>query len=259
MSRWSGRRSFIRFPAMTTSPALARSSPAMMRKVVVLPHPEGPKRQTTSPAETARFTFLTAVNPPKCFVTPFSSIVDIRLSLDGAERDAAQELVLQREGHDDHRDEEKRFDSGQEAPADADVSTDRLRHGDRNGPRLDARQEKGEQKLVPGQDEAKHCRGGEPSQRLRQTDLEENPDVGRTIDARRVLDVWRELIEEAFHHPDRKRQVEYSVESDDPQIGSSETRDAEHDEDRDDDHDRRQHAGRQDHEEVGVIAFERIA
>ena len=84
----------------------------MMRNVVVLPHPEGPKRQTTSPAETLRLTFLTAVNPPKCFVTPLSSIVDIRLSLDGAERDAAQELVLQRKGHDDHRDQEQRFDGG---------------------------------------------------------------------------------------------------------------------------------------------------
>ena len=75
-----------------------------MRKVVVLPHPEGPRRQTTSPAETLRFTFLTAVNEPNCFVTPLSSIVDIRLSLDRAERDAAQELVLQRKGHDDHGD-----------------------------------------------------------------------------------------------------------------------------------------------------------
>ena len=90
---------------MTTSPALARSSPAMMRKVVLLPHPQGPNRHTTSPAETARFTFLTAVNPPKCFVTPLSSIVDIRLSLDGAERDAPQELVLQGERDDEDWDE----------------------------------------------------------------------------------------------------------------------------------------------------------
>src|SRR6185437_13327454 len=149
MSRWSGLKSFIRFPAMMTSPALARSSPAMMRKVVVLPHPEGPNRQTTSPAETLRLTFLTAVNAPKLFVTPRSSIVDMGLSLDRAERDAAQKLVLQREGHDDHRDQEQRFDRGQKAPADADVAADRLRHGDRNGPRLDARQQKGEQKLVP--------------------------------------------------------------------------------------------------------------
>src|SRR5664279_3078046 len=132
MSRWSGLRSFIRFPAMMTSPALARSSPAIMRKVVVLPHPDGPKRQTTSPAETLKLTFLTAVNEPNCFVTPRSSIVDIALSLDGAERDATQKLVLQRKGHDDHRDQEQRFDSGQETPADADVTTDRLRHGDRN-------------------------------------------------------------------------------------------------------------------------------
>src|ERR1700729_2748574 len=104
MLRWSGLRSFIRFPAMMTSPTLARSRPAMMRKVVVLPHPEGPRRQTTSPAETLRLTFLTAVNEPNCFVTFLSSIVDIRLSLDRAKRDAPQKLVLQRKGHDNHRD-----------------------------------------------------------------------------------------------------------------------------------------------------------
>src|SRR6516165_7457796 len=99
MLRWSGLQSFIRLPAMTTSPALARSRPATMRNVVVLPQPEGPKRQTTSPAETERLKSLTAVNAPKCLVTPLSSIVDIGgLSLDGSERDAAQELILKREG-----------------------------------------------------------------------------------------------------------------------------------------------------------------
>jgi hypothetical protein len=97
-----------------------------MRKVVVLPHPEGPRRQTTSPAETLRFTFLTAVNEPNCFVTPLSSIVDIRLSLDGAEGHAAQKLVLQGERDDDDGDEEQRFGGGQKAPADPDVAANGL-------------------------------------------------------------------------------------------------------------------------------------
>src|ERR1700729_1183145 len=122
MSRWSGLRSFIRFPAMTTSPALARSSPEMMRRVVVLPHPEGPKRHTTSPAETARFTFLTAVRRPKCFVTPRSSIVDIALSLDGMQGHAAQKLVLQGERDDYDKNEEQRFLIRQKAPEHPDVA-----------------------------------------------------------------------------------------------------------------------------------------
>ena len=48
-----------------------------MRKVVVLPQPEGPRRQTTSPADTERLKSLTAVNAPKCLVTFLRSIVDI--------------------------------------------------------------------------------------------------------------------------------------------------------------------------------------
>src|SRR5271165_4887664 len=175
MLRWSGRKSFMRLPAMTTSPSLARSRPAMMRKVVVLPQPEGPKRHTTSPADTDRFKFLTAVKAPKCLVTPQSSIVDIVLSLDGAEGHAAQELVLQGERDDDDGNEEQRFDGGQKAPADSDVAADRLRHGDRNGAGLDAGQEQGEQKLVPGENETEHGGRGKACPHLRQADLEEHP------------------------------------------------------------------------------------
>ena len=61
----AGRSS--RLPAMTTSPAVARSSPAIMRRVVVLPQPDGPSRQTTSPAATDRSTSLTAVKAPNAW------------------------------------------------------------------------------------------------------------------------------------------------------------------------------------------------
>src|SRR5690242_11692155 len=101
MLRWSGFHSFMRLPAIRTSPALARSSPATIRRVVVLPQPEGPRRQTTSPAETERLKSWTAVNAPKCLLTRLSSIVDTGLSLDGSERDPAQELILKHEGDDD--------------------------------------------------------------------------------------------------------------------------------------------------------------
>ena len=41
-------------PPMRISPASGRSSPAMQRKVVVLPQPEGPSRTTISPVGTAK-------------------------------------------------------------------------------------------------------------------------------------------------------------------------------------------------------------
>ena len=54
--------SLTRRPASRISPAVADSSPAIMRKVVVLPQPEGPSRHTTSPASTARSTASTATS-----------------------------------------------------------------------------------------------------------------------------------------------------------------------------------------------------
>ena len=80
MSRFSGDSSFMRCPAITTSPAVARSSPAIMRSVVVLPQPDGPSRQTTSPAATDRSASRTAVKSPNFLVTLRISIVDMATS-----------------------------------------------------------------------------------------------------------------------------------------------------------------------------------
>ena len=80
MLRFSGVRSFMRCPAMMTSPAVARSSPAIMRRVVVLPQPDGPSRQTTSPAATDRSASRTAMNSPNVLVTLRISMVDMTTS-----------------------------------------------------------------------------------------------------------------------------------------------------------------------------------
>src|SRR5262249_19935184 len=47
-------------------PVSLRSSPATMRKVVVLPQPEGPSRVTNSPCSIARSMPSTAFTSPKC-------------------------------------------------------------------------------------------------------------------------------------------------------------------------------------------------
>src|SRR6185503_18847187 len=96
MSRFSGGRSFMRLPAMITSPAVARSRPAIMRSVVVLPQPDGPRRQTTSPALTERSASLTATNSPYFLVIFLTSMVDMS-ALYRSERDATQKMVLQEE------------------------------------------------------------------------------------------------------------------------------------------------------------------
>ena len=51
-------------------PVSGRSNPATIRKVVVLPHPEGPSSATSSPASTFRSRSLTAGTLPYYLRTP---------------------------------------------------------------------------------------------------------------------------------------------------------------------------------------------
>src|SRR5205823_8147563 len=110
----------------------------------------------------------------------------------------------------------------------------------------------------PGQDQAEYRSGCKAGDNLRKTNLEKHPHIRGAVDSRRILDVRRELVEEALHHPDRERQIESRIESNDPGIGARKAGNAEHDENRDDHHDRRQHAGSENDEQIGIVALERI-
>src|ERR1700726_1317020 len=62
------------------APAVTSSSPAIIRSAVVLPHPDGPTRTSSSPSSTCRFSDLTAVVPSGyCLVTESSTIRDMCL------------------------------------------------------------------------------------------------------------------------------------------------------------------------------------
>ena len=51
-------------PDTRTTPAFGTVKPAMMRRIVVLPEPEGPSRAWNSPAGTSRLTSVsTGVSP----------------------------------------------------------------------------------------------------------------------------------------------------------------------------------------------------
>ena len=134
-----------------------------------------------------------------------------------------------------------------------------LVHGHGHGARVGARQQERKEKLVPGEDETEDEGRGKTRDDLRQADLEEDLDLGRPVDTGRILDVRRKLIKEAFHHPDGEGEIESGIEQDDAGIGAGKADGTEHQDHRNDDDDRGQHAGRQDDEEIGVVAFERIA
>src|SRR5262249_28194436 len=60
-------------PPSVIVPAEGVSSPATIRSVVVLPHPDGPSRAKNEPVGTSRSSDLTAVKFAKCLVRPRSS------------------------------------------------------------------------------------------------------------------------------------------------------------------------------------------
>src|SRR6185437_195024 len=80
MPRARGGMSLTTLPSMMTSPVVCLSSPAMMRRKVVLPQPEGPSSTMNSPSETDRLIPLTAATPPNSFFTSRVEIAAIAAS-----------------------------------------------------------------------------------------------------------------------------------------------------------------------------------
>ena len=66
-----------------------------------------------------------------------------------------------------------------------------------------------------------------------------------SIDHGRLLEIDGDLTEEAFHHPDHDRHVERGVDDDEAQLGVQQPELLRDQEDRDDDHDRRQQTDHQ--------------
>ena len=77
MSRPFGGRRFTSFPSKATVPDETDSSPAIIRSVVVFPHPDGPTRTMNSPSSMARSMPRTAGTSPKFLVRLRSSIAAI--------------------------------------------------------------------------------------------------------------------------------------------------------------------------------------
>ena len=63
-SRWVAPSVVTSRPAITMRPSLGSSSPAIMRKVVVLPQPEGPSSVTRLPDSTVKLMPATAAVVP---------------------------------------------------------------------------------------------------------------------------------------------------------------------------------------------------
>ena len=80
-SRRDARRGVTSSPSIRICPEVGSSRPAIIRRVVVLPHPEGPSITKNSPPWMVNEDSRTATNSPKRFCrfrTPISAIASLR-------------------------------------------------------------------------------------------------------------------------------------------------------------------------------------
>ncbi len=62
--RWFGALLVMSLPSTVIVPDVGFSNPAIIRSVVVLPQPDGPRNDTNSPRATSRLKSATAATPP---------------------------------------------------------------------------------------------------------------------------------------------------------------------------------------------------
>ena len=73
--RFLGETQVTSSPSSRTRPESASSKPAIIRSVVVLPHPLGPSIEKNSPAGISRVTSSTARTSPKSFTRRSTTII----------------------------------------------------------------------------------------------------------------------------------------------------------------------------------------
>src|SRR5580704_3881956 len=172
-------------PPMEMRPPVFCSRPATMRKVVVLPQPEGPSSVTNSPSLTRRSTPLTAANSPNLRLT-FS-----RTTLDIARR------PLQRA--------EMFLDEAELHPAEQDDHDHRQHLG------ADGIEQYGGTELAHDAEEHQYPAHGKGRPGQRDHDPPHRREPARAMHARAFLDVKGELGKRARHHPHRKRRAERDI------------------------------------------------
>src|SRR3954464_5158378 len=210
MSRSRGALSLTTSPPIFSSPSVMSSSPAIIRRAVDFPQPDGPTRITNSPSLISRLRSFTASNPsPKVLVTPsrtISAIWSSSLSLDCAGGQSSHDAALEEQNEEDDRD---RHDHCRGRDRSGRRRERRLPgeegQGRRDGPRsVRGGQRDREQEVVPGEDEDED-RGGEDARGGERHDhLAEGLERRGPVDLGRLLEVPRDLPEERDERVDRQ-------------------------------------------------------
>src|SRR5215510_4665285 len=208
MSRSFGGRSLTTRSPITISPAVISSRPATIRKVVDLPHPEGPTRTMNSLSRIWRFTSLTVWTSSYFLFRSFIITWAMNVSPLAFHRAGqAGDIVLDKEGiHEGHRDRAEQR-AGHELTPEVDVAADQLRHdADRHGLALGRRQEDQRvDELVPREREREDARRENAGHRDREDDARHRAEARRPVDARALLELLGDRLEVAHEEPRRER------------------------------------------------------
>src|SRR4029450_8644584 len=229
MSRSFGGRSLTIRSPITISPAVISSRPATIRKVVDLPHPEGPTRTMNSLSRTWRFTSLTACTSSyflfRSFIitwamnaSPCSECPMVHHSRPGRASafhrpGEAGDIVLDEERVDERDRNRAQQRSGHERTPEEDVAPDQL-GDDADRYRLLLRRREEDQRIDergPGQGEGEDARGQDTGGGDREDDLDHGPDPRGPVDPRALLQLLRNRLEVAHEQPRAERDEERRI------------------------------------------------
>src|SRR2546425_4241902 len=219
MSRSLGGRSLTSRSPMWISPAVISSSPASIRKVVVLPQPEGPTSTMNSLSRMWRFTSLTACTSSYFLFRSFISTWAIAHSpsnripgvgcpralwasaLHGAGQ--PRDVVFDEERVDQRHRDRAQQGAGHELPPEVDVAADQLGDdADGHGLLLGRGQEHERvDELVPGQREGEDPRRQDAGDGDREDDADHGAEAGGAVDARALLQLLGDRLEVPHQEP----------------------------------------------------------
>src|SRR5438034_1957150 len=173
--RWLGGRLVMSLPSTVIVPPVGRSKPAIIRRVVVLPQPDGPRKDTNSPRATSRLKSSTAATPPgKSFwtwVKVRNAIRSADLLASAGDGHAGPPATADEGDHDHRQPGQSEADDGDRGRFVGRVRTEQLQVRAKGG----SGQERGDGELADHD-----CQGQErPAQQgypqVRQDDLDDDP------------------------------------------------------------------------------------
>src|SRR3984893_17144123 len=215
MSRSLGGTSLTIWSPIYMSPEVTSSSPAIMRKVVLLPQPEGPTKTTNSRSAMSRSIPCTAGVRSNVLTMLRSATCAILLSFRGAGGQAGDVIVHQK------RVDDQRWSRAEQSPR-HDLSPRVHVSPDQGGDDADRQGQligrggkcEGIKEVRPRHGEAENGCRDDPWERYRDKNPCQHLDIAGAIDQRRLVEFLRDAGEIADHDPGAKRHCEGRQEDD---------------------------------------------